>query len=322
MTDAGSVGGLFTFGETMGLISALDIGPLETARGFRYGIGGAESNVAIGVARLGGSATWFGRLGADATGTMIVRRLRAENIEVLAIHDDRHPTGLMVKHHRFAHDAHLDYHRAGSAATALTPADLPAAAIQSAEILHITGITPALSASAADAVFAAVELARDAGTVVSVDVNYRAKLWSAEVAAPVLRRLVTRADIVFAGPQEARLVLGPEAPTSDIELAVALSALGPTESILKNGARGAAAVVCGDRYQRDALPVHAIDTVGAGDAFVAGYLAEHLRHCTPDVRLSTAIAVGALAVTVPGDCEGLPYRSDLDMVAISDDIRR
>jgi 2-dehydro-3-deoxygluconokinase len=322
MTGVESAGGLFTFGETMGLISALDVGPLEAARGFRYGIGGAESNVAIGVARLGGSVTWFGRLGADATGTMIARRLRAENVEVLAVVDDQNPTGLMVKHHRFAHAAHLDYHRAGSAATALTPADLPAAAIQSAAILHVTGITPALSASAADTVFAAVELARDAGTAVSVDVNYRAKLWRPDVAAPVLRRLVTRSDIVFAGPEEARLVLGPEAPTSDIELALALSALGPRESIVKNGARGAVAVVGGDRYQRDALPVHAIDTVGAGDAFVAGYLAEHLRDAGPDIRLRTAIQVGALAVTVPGDCEGLPYRGDLAMVTSSDDVLR
>jgi 2-dehydro-3-deoxygluconokinase len=322
MTDAGSGGGLVTFGESMGLISALDIGPLETARGFRYGIGGAESNVAIGVARLGGSATWFGRLGADATGTMIARRLRAENVQVRAIVDDQRPTGLMVKHHRFADAAHLDYHRAGSAATAFTPGDLPTAVIQNAEILHVTGITPALSASAADTVFTAIELARAAGTVVSVDVNYRAKLWSPEAAAPVLHRLVAGADIVFAGPEEARLVLGPDAPTSDVELALALSRLGPTESILKNGARGAVAVVGGDRYQRDALPVNAIDTVGAGDAFVAGYLSEHLRHCTPDVRLGTAIHVGALAVTVPGDCEGLPYRSDLEVIDSSDDIRR
>jgi 2-dehydro-3-deoxygluconokinase len=300
MTDAQSGGGLVTFGESMGLISALDIGPLETARGFRYGIGGAESNVAIGVARLGGSATWFGRLGADATGTMIARRLRAENVEVRAIVDDQRPTGLMVKHHRFADAAHLDYHRAGSAATAFTPEDLPTAVIQNAEILHVTGITPALSASAADTVFTAIELARAAGTVVSVDVNYRAKLWSPAAAAPVLHRLVAGADIVFAGPEEARLVLGPDAPTSDVELALALSRLGPTESILKN----------------------AIDTVGAGDAFVAGYLSEHLRHCTPDVRLGTAIHVGALAVTVPGDCEGLPYRSDLEVIDSSDDIRR
>ena len=151
MTAIESVGGLVTFGETMGLISALDIGPLEASRGFRYGIGGAESNVAIRVARLGGSAAWFGRLGADATGTMISRRLRAENVEVLAVVDDQRPTGLMVKHHRFAHAAHLDYHRSGSAATALTPADLPATAIQNAAILHVTGITPALSASAARA---------------------------------------------------------------------------------------------------------------------------------------------------------------------------
>lgn len=322
MTDQESGGGLITFGETMGLLTALDIGPLESSRGFRYGIGGAESNVAIGVARLGGSATWFGRLGTDATGMMIERRLRADNVTALAIHDDQRPTGLMIKHHRFAHAAHIDYHRAGSAASALSPSDIPAAAIRHASVLHVTGITPALSTSAADTVFAAVELARDAGTLISVDVNYRSKLWSPDAAAPVLRRLVAQSDIVFAGSEEAGLVLGAEVPPSDIDLAVALCALGPTEVILKNGARGAVAVIDGGRHQRDALPVHAIDTVGAGDAFVAGYLAEHLRHAPPDVRLDTAIHLGALAVSVPGDCEGLPYRSDLAVMPAADDIRR
>lgn len=314
--------GLITFGETMGLLTALDIGLLESSQGFRYGIGGAESNVAIGVARLGESATWFGRLGTDATGTMIERRLRADNVTTLTVRDDQRPTGLMIKHHRFTHAAHIDYHRAGSAAAALTPTDLPVDAIRQAGVLHVTGITPALSAAAADTVFAAVEVAHDAGTLVSVDVNYRSKLWRADVAAPVLRRLVAKSDIVFAGPEEARLVLGSEAATSDIDLALALCGLGPTESILKNGARGAVAVIEGDRYQRDALTVHAIDTVGAGDAFVAGYLTERLRDAPPDLRLDTAIHVAALAVTVPGDCEGLPYRGDLAAVPATDDARR
>jgi 2-dehydro-3-deoxygluconokinase len=297
-------GGLFTFGETMGLVAADDIGLLEYARSFSYGIGGAESNVAIGVARLGGTATWLGRVGPDATGDLIERRLRAEGVTTVAIRDDTF-TGLMVRYRRTGEITHVDYHRAGSAGSRLCLTDIPAAHVQSAAIVHITGITPALSDSARTAVFHTVETARAAGVTVSVDVNYRAKLWSRFDAAPVLRDLVSRADVVFAGPDEAALFLGDEPPLTG------LAALGPAEVIVKDGARGCAALIDGDRHEVPALPVTVIDPVGAGDAFVAGYLADRMAGADPAARLRTAIAAGAFAVTVPGDCEGLPRRPDL-----------
>lgn len=256
-------GGLITFGETMGLLTALDVGPLEMSRQFRYGIGGAESNVAIGVARLGGSATWFGRVGTDATGDMIERRLRAEQVTTLAVRDESSPTGVMIKHHRFAHAGHLDYHRHHSAASRISPDDVPDDAIRQSAILHVTGITPALSATAADTVLAAINIARTAGVLISVDINYRRKLWDPEAAAPTLRNLASRADILFAGPDEAQLVLGIGAGATAVELATALTALGPKEAIIKNGAHGATAVIDGQRHRRDAYAVHAIDTVGA-----------------------------------------------------------
>ncbi|WP_072691775.1 sugar kinase [Rhodococcus marinonascens] len=307
----------------MGLLTAQDVGLLELSRQFRYGIGGAESNVAIGVARLGGSVTWFGRIGHDATGDMIERRLLAEQIATIAIRD-RHPTGLMIKHHRFAHIAHLDYHRHHSAATALHPKDIPHDAIRRSRILHVTGITPALSPSAAETVTAAVEIAHSAGLFVSIDVNYRRKLWDPDTAAPVLRRLVEQGDIVFAGPEEARLVLGDDAAAGDTDdvLGQALATLGPAEVIIKSGSRGCTALIDGETHQMPAIPVDALDTVGAGDAFVAGYLAEHLRGTPPEQRVRTAIHVGALAVTVPGDCEGLPTRADLELPLNSEDVQR
>jgi 2-dehydro-3-deoxygluconokinase len=314
-------GGLITFGETMGLLTATDIGPLEMSRQFRYGIGGAESNVAIGVARLGQPATWFGRVGSDATGDMIERRLTAEQITTMAIRDP-HPTGLMIKHHRFAHAGHLDYHRHQSAGAHLQPDDIPRGALRSARVLHVTGITPALSPSAANTVFDAVAVARAAGAKVSVDINYRSKLWNPATAAPVLRRLVAQSDIVFAGPDEARLVIGPKSPATESGLAVALAELGPPDAIIKAGVRGCTAMLAGQPYTRAAIPVHALDTVGAGDAFVAGYLAEELRNAGPDRRLDTAIRVGALAVTVPGDCEGLPRTADLQMSLTEEDVCR
>jgi 2-dehydro-3-deoxygluconokinase len=318
------VSSLVTFGETMGLVTAEGVGPIEYARGFSFGIGGAESNVAIGVSRLGGRATWFGRVGPDATGDLIERRLIAEQVRTLAIRDTAF-TGLMVKHRRFGTSLHVDYHRAGSAGSRIGPADVPVAELEAAAILHVTGITPALSPGARDAVFHAVEVARAAGVTVCVDVNHRSKLWSASVAGPVLRDLVSRADIVFAGPDEARLVLGSSAASagsSSAELAAALAALGPTEVVVKDGARGCAALIDGVAHRVPALAVQVVDPVGAGDAFVAGYLAERLVGQDPGVRLRTAITAGAFAVTVPGDCEGLARRSELTALSSDEDVIR
>jgi 2-dehydro-3-deoxygluconokinase len=305
---------VFTFGETMGLVAADGIGPMTYARSFSYGIGGAESNVAVGVARLGGAVTWLGRVGPDATGALIASRLTAAGVRTIAIPDEAF-TGLMVRYRRSAQFAQVDYHRAGSAGSRLSPADVPAAEIQGAGILHVTGITPALSETARAAVFQSVETARAAGVPVSVDVNYRAKLWSRFDAAPVLRDLVGRADIVFAGPEEAALFVDGDDPLAG------LAELGPTEVVVKDGGRGCVAIIDGERYEVPALPVTVIDPVGAGDAFVAGYLAERVAGEPPATRLTTAIAVGAFAVTVPGDCEGAPDRAELAALT-GGDVRR
>ena len=309
--------GLVTLGETMGLVAADGIGPLEYARSFGLGIGGAESNVAIGVARLGAEATWLGRIGPDGTGDLIERRLRAEGVRTLAIRDPNF-TGLMVKYRRTSGLLHVDYHRKGSAGSRLIPTDVPAEIVQTAQILHVTGITPALSDTARATVFQAVETAQAAGVTVSVDINYRAKLWSRYDAAPVLRDLVSRATIVFAGPDEAALVLGAAESVVD-----GLAALGPSEIIVKDGPRGCTALIAGERFSVKALDVTVVDSVGAGDAFVAGYLADRLADAAPAERLSTAIATGAFAVTVPGDCDGLPSRADLAaLLSATDDVAR
>jgi 2-dehydro-3-deoxygluconokinase len=296
--------GVFTFGETMGLFAADGIGLLEYASGCTVGIGGAESNVAIGVARLGGAATWLGRVGPDATGDLISRRIAAEGVRTLAVRDEAF-TGLMVRYRRTGELTHVDYHRAGSAGSRLCPTDIPAAELESAAIVHVTGITPALSGTARAAVFQAVETARAAGVPVSVDVNYRAKLWSRYDAAPVLRDLVTRADLVFAGPDEAALFLGATPPLDG------LAGLGPTEVVVKDGGRGCTALIEGERFTVPAPEVTVVDPVGAGDAFVAGYLADRMAGAAPAERLATAVAAGAFAVTVPGDCENVARRADL-----------
>jgi 2-dehydro-3-deoxygluconokinase len=306
--------GVLTFGECMGVFAADGIGTLESARSFTMGIAGAESNVALGVARLGGDATWLGRVGPDATGALITARLRSLGVRVIALPDEAF-TGLMIRFRRSGQFIHADYHRAGSAGSRLTPADVPVAEIEAAGVLHVTGITTSLSDTARATVFHAVEAARAAGVTVSVDVNYRSKLWSRFEAAPVLRDLVSRADVVFAGPEEAAIFLDAADPVDG------LAKLGPAEVIVKDGARGCQALIDGVRHRIPALPVTSLDPVGAGDAFVAGYLADRLAGAGAEERLRTAIAVGAFAVTVPGDCEGLPTRSDLAALS-GDDINR
>jgi 2-dehydro-3-deoxygluconokinase len=311
--------GLVTLGESMGLVSAAGIGRLEFSSGFAFGIGGAESNVAIGAARLGARVTWTGRLGADATGDMIERRLQAEGIRVFA-HRDPGFTGLMVRHQRRGGAVTVDYHRAGSAGSRLRPADLTDEAFDGAGVVHLTGITPALSRSAHETVFAAIDRAAAAAIPVSFDVNYRSKLWDPATAAPVLRALVASADIVFAGVEEAQLVLGRTGTSED--LAEALADLGPSQAVIKDGARGATAMIEGRAHRLPALTVPLVDPVGAGDAFVAGYLSELLTASPPADRLRTAVAAGAYAVSVPGDCEGLPSRDELPFVGVETDVGR
>lgn len=297
-----------TLGETMALVSAAAPGSFVTNRDLRLSVAGSESNVAIGVARLGGAASWISRVGDDGFGDLIRRELRAEGVHAVVTVDPARPTGLMVKERPNAMRTRIRYYRVGSAASALSAADVPEELVASAAVLHVTGITPALGDGPADAVSRAVAAARAAGVPVSIDVNYRSALWSAEEAGRVLGPLVRSADILFAGPEEAALLVPAGKP---VELARRLGALGPAQVLVKMGADGVVAQVDGIEYSRPAIPVPVVDTVGAGDAFVAGYLTELVAGAPVEARLDTAVAAGAAACTTLGDWEGLPTRADL-----------
>ena len=312
---------LLTFGEAMGLITMDGIGSLDIARQAHIGIGGAESNVAIGVARLGGSATWIGRVGPDAVGRLITRQLTAAGVQVTAVPDPSY-TGLMIRHRRAGNAAEIDYHRRGSAGSRLGTDDLPDEQIRQASVLHVTGITPALSDSARHATVHAVEVARAAGVTVSLDVNYRSRLWSADQARATLAGLAARSDILFAGVNEARLLTGRDR-SEPSELAWEIAQLGPPQVLLKDGIHGCLALDGQREITRPAVEVgHVVDPVGAGDAFVAGFLAEHLTGAPFEQCVDTALAMGAFAVSVPGDCELLPTRAELRAFTTSDEVCR
>ena len=307
-------------GESLGLLVASRIGRLELVPTMDLGFGGAESNVAIGLARLGAPVTWMGRLGDDALGRLIERQLRAEGVSAAATHDPAAPTALMLKERPAVGSSAVSYYRAGSAGSRLAPEHLDVARIREARILHITGITAALGAGPRAALEAAIDAAIDGGTIVSFDVNHRSRLWSHATAASAYREIAARADVVFAGDDEAELLTGEREPAAQ---AAAIIALGPTQAIVKLGADGAYAFADGHAVEQPAFTVHAVDTVGAGDAFVAGYLAELLAGTSLSERLRTAAACGAIACTAPGDWEAAPDRAAIArLLGVSDPVQR
>lgn len=300
-----------TLGEAM--VSLRTGTPLRLGGSLAMTMAGAESNVAIGLARLGHTVRWGGRVGADEVGAFILRTLRAESVAVdTVVTDPQRPTGLMLAERRVADVSRVSYYRAGSAGSALAVADAAACLADAPRILHVTGITPALSPSAAEAVTAAVRLAREAGTLVSVDVNYRSRLWTPEQARPVLSELVRNADIVISSEDELGLVVA--TPEDEAASAGQLADCGVSRLVIKRGARGATLWQDARAHHAPAIPVTVLDTIGAGDAFTAGYLSGVLDGLPPAAALDRGIVAGAFAVAAIGDWEGLPTRDELALL--------
>jgi 2-dehydro-3-deoxygluconokinase len=296
---------LITLGETLILFSPESDGPLRYVERFQRRAAGAESNVAIGVARLGHTAGWISRLGDDEFGRYILTSLRGEGVDVSQVRLDlEHPTAVMFRERGLMGRVNVIYYRRGSAASHLAPGDLDPAYFRGARLLHLTGITPALSANCRAAVYHAIELARDHGLIVSFDPNLRLKLWPLTEARQVLRDLSGRADLVFVGLEEGETLFecqGEEA------LATAILNAGAKVAVIKLGKRGAYLRTAQESLQIPAHPVpRVVDPVGAGDGFDAGFLAGWLKGWGWQECLRLGALVGALAVTVPGDVEGYP----------------
>ena len=315
--DAHRAPEIVTFGECLASFVASEAGPLAEARDFTRHIAGAEANVAVGLARLGHRVAYLGRVGADGFGIAIFRALRGEGVNVdHLVTDDAGPTGVMFRERRTLGAMEVIYHRSGSAGSRITPDDIDRAVhdrvFEGARWLHLTGITPALSDTARAATTRAVEAGRDAGANVSFDINLRRRLWSDEAAAPVVRDLASRADLVLGSPDELAVVADLDAETAPEELVGAVTALGPATVIAKLGPDGAFG-----RSREAAVRVpgiavgQVVDPVGAGDAFCAGFIAGCLDGVDLPAALEMGNACGALAVAASGDQSGLPDREEL-----------
>jgi 2-dehydro-3-deoxygluconokinase len=308
---------VLTIGETMGALRAT--GPIRLGSAMTLSAAGAESTVAIGLVRLGHRAGWVGRVGDDEMGELVLRTLRAEGVDLTyaRVDPDGRPTGLMTREHRVGSVIRVSYHRAGSAGSAIEPGDVLAALDGGTRVLHLTGITPALSLSAAEAVLAAARRARDLGVIVSFDVNYRSRLWSAERARDVLLPLAELADVLIASSDELHLVALASSRDSAVDEATAVAAIlagGTREVVVTRGGDGASVTTADGTVSVPAHRVPVVDVVGAGDAFVAGYLSGLLDGLPVERRLERATATGAFSVATAGDWEGLPTRADLALL--------
>jgi 2-dehydro-3-deoxygluconokinase len=309
---------LLTFGETMAVVRGDSPGPLQHNAALRLSCAGAESNVAVGLARLGHHAVWVGRTGDDELGDMVRATLRGTGVEVRSPVDPQRPTGLMLRSARTARLIRVHYYRRGSAGSSLAVDDVEEPLSRRPRILHATGITPALSAGARSAVLEAVATARDSGTVVSYDVNYRSRLTTVAEAAELAGAVLDHVDIVFCGEDELPVLataLGtPGAGTDEL-----LTPRWRFELVVKRGGRGASAAAAGATVSAPAIEVPIVDVVGAGDAFVAGYLSGYLDGLPVAERLHRAVRLGAFCVSTHGDWEGLPTRAELDLLDRSPD---
>jgi len=272
--------------------------------------GGSESNVAVGLARLGHSVRWISALGQDAFGDMIAHVLTGEGVEVIAARSNKFPTGLMVKSPSLGDERFVSYYRAGSAAANMSLDMLSIDMISDARLLHVTGITPAISNEAHQALKLVLDFANQSGIQVSLDLNYRPALWSSSDASSAFKEIIASVDTVFGDRLELSMLS--ESTSASVEdLLRSIQELGVQDVIMKQGSDGAVALVGDQLLRQEALPVEVIDTVGAGDAFVAGYLSALLDGQNGQQRLERAVFCGARACLDPGDWEGNPTRAEI-----------
>jgi sugar/nucleoside kinase (ribokinase family) len=278
---------------------------------FSLRMAGAESNFAIALARLGVPSRWISRVGEDPIGTMIVDALAGEGVDVSRVRrDPGAPTGMYYKARAGGVTA-VHYYRHGSAASRLAAGDVPDEALDGVALVHLTGITMALSPSAAGLVADVAARASARGMRVTFDLNWRPSLWEGPVAARrAYERVLPLADWVLCGAEEGAILFGGSTPGETI---AALRDAGAGDAVVRVGARGAALLEAGREV---IVPpeqlIDVVDEVGAGDAFAAGFVYALLQGAAPRIATATGNRLAAYALRGSGDWETLPGAEELE----------
>jgi 2-dehydro-3-deoxygluconokinase len=314
-----------TIGETMALFTPNEEGMLRHALSFSMKFGGAESNVAIGLSRLGHSSRWISRLGEDEFGDAMLSFIRGEGVDVSFVtRDQSASTGVFFKEFRRLNDTRVYYYRKDSAASRMGAEWLGEDSISDAKYLHITGITPALSISCREMLEKAILIAKGNGTKIVFDPNLRLKIWrDEEEARQVIKKFASESDLVLPGISEAEFLFGRLTPEEYVEK---FHDLGIETVIMKLGKQGA--LISSPSVPMTTIPgflvERVVDPVGAGDAFAAGVLSGLLDGISLEEAVLRGNAMGAMVTMVNGDAEGLPTRSDLSsfLTGCLDDVTR
>ncbi|SFJ71596.1 sugar kinase [Thermoflavimicrobium dichotomicum] len=300
-----------TFGEAMVLFIAEQVGELHQVEKFTRNLAGAETNVAIGLARLGYRVGWVSKVGNDPFGRYIREKIQSENVDITRVGiDDRYPTGFQLKSKVVSGDPEIHYFRKGSAASKISVNDFDTEYFTSARHMHMTGIPPALSDTAREFAEHALSVMKSAKRTISFDPNLRPQLWaSQDEMIRVLNALAVQADWVLPGIAEGQILTGYSDPR---DIAAFYLDRGVKLVAVKLGPKGAYYRTATEEMVVPGFPVkEVIDTVGAGDGFAVGLISGILDGISIPVAVSRGNAIGALAVMSPGDMDGLPTRDQL-----------
>ncbi len=276
---------------------------------FIPGHGGDTSNCAIAAARQGASVGYVTAIGADQFGDSFMKLWTDEGVDTTGV--KRSPiahTGLYFITH--GAEGHVfSYMRAGSAASRMTPDDLPADLIKNAKVLHASGISQAISSSAADTVFSAMRMARAAGVLVSYDTNLRLRLWPLDRARGVIHAAAGLTDILRPGIDDARQLTGLADPDHIVDFYLSI---GPKIVALTLGEEGAIVATKERRIHMKARKAKLVDATGAGDMFDGAFLAEYLRSGDPFAAGRYANVAAALSTEGYGAVAPMPRRAQVE----------
>ena len=310
-----------TIGESMVLFEPHEDGMIQYSENFRKRVGGAESNLAIGLSKLGHSALWISRLGNDPFGKYIHSFISGEGVTVKVNFDSHASTGIFFKQTGGFNQTKIHYFRKKSAASFLSPSDISKEDITNAKYLHITGITPALSQSCHEAVLYAIKLAKENNVKIIFDPNIRQKLWDSSVYIPVLTEILKSTDIFLPGEDELRLLF----PNKEIkEIISEILDFGVEIIVVKKGAAGATYYTADVHEDVSGYPNENVkNPVGAGDGFAAGFISGLLENLSASEAIKKGNLIGSMVTMVRGDCEGLPTKEELIGFQVnSNDVQR
>lgn len=308
-----STDGMILIGEPMALLMAKSEGPLDSVSEYALGVAGAEFNVSVGMVRLNHKVAYVTKLGNDPFGKFIVNTMNKNGISTeFTSFSDKYPTGMMLKGLTSSGDPQIAYFRKGSAASTLSPEDIDALDFTGFHVLHMTGITPALSDSACASIYRLIEKGRANQMIISFDPNLRPQLWpSKEAMCDFMNNVAAKVDIFFPGIAEGRLLSGkPDAGAA--EICAFYRSLGCRLVITKDGGNGAS-YDCAE--EKGCVPGYSVkkivDTVGAGDGFATGVLSGLMENLPLPEAVRRGNAIGAIQVMSRGDNDGLPTRQEL-----------